>query len=374
LPRWRGNAVLSREPARLALGIAAIAAVTGASFWLHATLASVAFTFLVLIVLLSLVCSLPSLIAVSVIAVGCLDYFFTDPVFTFRVIYPDDVIALISFFFTALVITTLIRRMRVQHDERVEAYERLRDSQAQLAHAGRLMALGELSASIGHELKQPLTATIANVQAASHWIQRQPPELNEVQQALDRILRDNTRAVQVLERIRALGRSEAARADRVDINSAILEVVDLARSEIVKNEVAARTDLAEGLPFVKGDRVELQQVVLNLVMNAIEAMSSAQTRELTITTRKGAGREVSVAVQDSGCGLTADQHKYLFQPFYSTKPSGLGLGMSICRVIVEKHGGRLWAVPGVSEGAIFQFTVPEYPNSHGPVAGKGRNA
>jgi signal transduction histidine kinase len=103
-------------------------------------------------------------------------------------------------------------------------------------------------------------------------------------------------------------------------------------------------------------------------------MSSAQTRELTITTRKGAGREVSVAVQDSGCGLTADQHKYLFQPFYSTKPSGLGLGMSICRVIVEKHGGRLWAVPGVSEGAIFQFTVPEYPNSHGPVAGKGRNA
>ncbi len=373
MPSWKGNAVLSREPARLALGIAVIAIVTAASFRLHVTLASVACTFLILIVLLSLFCSLPSLIAVSVIAVGCLDYFFTSPLFSFRVNYLDDVIALISFFFTALVITTLIRRMRVQHDERVEAYERLRETQAQLAHAGRLMALGELSASIGHEIKQPLTATIANVQAASRWIQRQPPELNEVQQALDRILRDNMRAVQVLERIRALSKSEPARLDQVDINSAILEVMDLALSEIVKNGVVARMDLAEGLPFVEGDRVELQQVVINLVMNAIEAMSSAQTRELTVATRKGEGREVSVAVQDSGCGLTADQRKYLFQPFYSTKPNGLGLGLSICRVIVEKHGGRLWAVPGAPEGAIFQFTVPEHPNRHGPVAGKGRS-
>ena len=363
------NTALSAELARLVAGLLAIAAVTGAGFQLGATLASVAFIFMAVIVLASLYCRLPSLFVLCAVADGCLNYFFTLPLFSLRVDYPQDVIALGSFFFTALVITTFVRRARVEHEERARALQRLDETRAQLARAGRLASLGELSASMGHELKQPLSATIANARAALRWLQRQPPDLAETRSALERILRDNQRAVEILERIRALSKSQATRRERVDIHSAIREVLELARGEIVSNGVAVRTEFAAGAPFVNGDRVELQQVALNLVANAIDAMAGEPTRNLLIATTESKERRILVKVQDSGCGLTPDRLANLFQPFYSTKPDGLGLGLSICRDIVERHGGRLWAEPAAPRGALFQFTLPEDSNGDGPTKG-----
>ena len=194
------------------------------------------------------------------------------------------------------------------------------------------------------------------------WLAAQPPDLEEARQALDRIVKDGNRAGDVIGRIRALVKKAPPRKDRVDINEAIREVIELTRGEAVKNGVSVQTQLADGLPLIEGDRVQLQQVILNLIINAIEAMSgdSDGPRELLISTATGRPDGVLVAVRDSGPGLPPASLERLFDAFYTTKPGGLGMGLSICRSIIEAHGGRLWASANLPRGAVFQFTAPAY--------------
>ena len=220
--------------------------------------------------------------------------------------------------------------------------------------------MGQLTASIAHEVRQPITAVATYASAASRWLGARPANLDEVRQALDGIVYEATRAGGIVSGIRDLVRKAPPRKDRVDINEAVREVIELTRGEAAKNDVSVLTVLADGLPLVLGDRVQLQQVMLNLIVNAVEAMGAAGTgpRELLISTAADSSDGVSIAVRDSGPGLPPAEIRRVFDPFYTTKENGLGMGLSICRSIVEAHGGRLWACTNEPRGAVFQFTVP----------------
>jgi C4-dicarboxylate-specific signal transduction histidine kinase len=228
-----------------------------------------------------------------------------------------------------------------------------------LAHAHRITTMGQLTASIAHEVNQPIAAVVTNAEAALRWADRKPPDLQEVREALNRIVRDGRRAGEVFGGIRALIAKAPPRKDRLDINNMILEVVALTRSEIHRNGVALRTRLAANLPLIRGDRVQLQQAVLNLILNAVESLSGINegSRDLLISSEGGADR-VRVVVQDSGPGLSPQGVNRLFEAFYTTKPKGMGMGLTICRSIIEAHGGRLWATANEPRGATFQFTLP----------------
>jgi PAS domain S-box-containing protein len=244
-----------------------------------------------------------------------------------------------------------------------QAEAALRQMQAELVHISRVTTLGELAASIAHEVNQPITAAVTNANAALRWLSARRPNLEEARCALGRIVENGNRAGEVIRRIRALMKKAPPQRVRVTINDAIIEVVALTHGEAVKNGVSVRTQLAEGLPPVEGDRVELQQVILNLVLNAVEAMSALTDgpRELQITTSRSGSDHALVAVRDTGPGLAPVVVENLFKAFHTTKPNGLGLGLSICRSIVESRGGRMWASANAPRGAIFQFTLPIHP-------------
>src|SRR6267378_3086754 len=234
-----------------------------------------------------------------------------------------------------------------------------REAQMALAHANRVATMGQLTASITHEVNQPITAAVTNAQAALRFLSAKPPNLREVDEALSLIVKEGNRAGEVVGRVRALIKKAPVRKDAVEINDALLEVIALTRTEAANNGVSVRTQLAEGLPRVEGDRVQLQQVLLNLIINAIEAMRdvSEGERELLISSRNEPDG-VSVEVRDSGPGFAPADLDRVFEAFYTTKPSGLGLGLSICRLIIEAHNGQLRAVPNVPRGASFQFALP----------------
>jgi PAS domain S-box-containing protein len=244
--------------------------------------------------------------------------------------------------------------------ESVVAEEALNRARSELAHVTRLTTMGELTASIAHEVKQPIAAAVTSAQTALRWLEAQPPELGEVREALSRTVRAGKRAGDVIGQIRALVTKAPPRKDTVEINAAIREVVELTRGEAVKGGVIVRMDLVEGLPPVQGDRVQLQQVILNLIINGIEAIAEVGevSRDLLISARKGDAEEVLVAVADTGPGLAAGALEQMFAAFYTTKSGGLGLGLSICRSIIEAHDGRLWASANEPRGAVFQFTLP----------------
>jgi C4-dicarboxylate-specific signal transduction histidine kinase len=232
----------------------------------------------------------------------------------------------------------------------------------ELAHANRVATMGQLSASIAHEISQPIGAALSYANAASHWLAAQPPNLEEVRRDLGFIVESGVRASEVIDRIRALVKKAPPRKNRLEINEAILQVIALAQNEMANNGISVRTQLAEALPAIQGDRVQLQQVILNLLINAIEAMSgmSEGPRELLISTAKTDSEGVLVAVRDSGPGLAPESVDRLFESFYTTKLGGLGMGLSICRSIIEAHHGRLWATANAPHGAVFQFTLPPY--------------
>ena len=237
---------------------------------------------------------------------------------------------------------------------------RAEEERQALAHAHRITTIGQLTASIAHEVNQPIAAAVTNAQAALRWLDMQPPDLQEVRQALARIVKDGRRAGDVIGRIRALIAKAPPRKDRLDINTTILEVIALTRTEMHRNGVSLRTRLAPDLPLVQGDRVQLQQVMLNLILNAVEALSgtSGRLRELLISSESGGAIGVRIAVQDSGPGLTPETVEHLFDAFYTTKPGGMGMGLSICRSIIEAHGGRIWATTNIPQGAALQFALP----------------
>jgi C4-dicarboxylate-specific signal transduction histidine kinase len=257
----------------------------------------------------------------------------------------------------------LTERKRAEQSLR-ESEAALREAYSELAYVARVTTMGELTASIAHEVKQPIAASVTLAQTALRWLDAQPPKLGEVREALSRIVRASKLAGDVIGRIRALVTKAGPRQDSLEINSAIREVVELTRGETVKNGVSVQTDLAEGLPLIRGDRVQLQQVILNLIINGIEAMAAAgeASRDLLISTSRDGTGAVLVSVADTGPGLTAEAPQQVFAAFYTTKPGGLVLGLSICRSIIEAHEGRLWASANDPHGARFEFTLPVRPD------------
>ena len=255
----------------------------------------------------------------------------------------------------------LTERKRAEENLR-ESERRYREAQAELAHVNRVTTMGQLTASIAHEVSQPIHAVAINAQAASLWLAAQPPDLEEVGKILARIVESSNRAGDVIGRIRALVKKAPQKKDRLEINGAIREVIELTRGETEKNRVSVRTQLADDLSLVQGDRVQLQQVILNLIVNALQAMSGVGdgARELLISTGTAESDGVLVAVRDTGPGLPPSSLERLFDAFYTTKADGMGMGLSICRSIIEAHGGRLWASENLPRGAVFQFTAPTY--------------
>jgi C4-dicarboxylate-specific signal transduction histidine kinase len=254
-----------------------------------------------------------------------------------------------------------------------ESERRYREIHSALAHANRVATMGQITASIAHEVNQPLAAAVTNAQAGMCWLSGQRPDLEEVRQALGRIVENGNRAGEVIGRIRALIKKAPPLKDDVAINDAISEVVALTHGEAMKNGVSVRTQLAKDLPPIAGDRVQLQQVILNLVINAVEAMSGTKEgpRELLLSTEKAEPDAVQVAVRDTGPGLAPLAMERLFDAFYTTKPNGLGLGLSICRSIIEAHGGRSSASANQPRGAMFQFILPARPGGGSPLEALG---
>jgi signal transduction histidine kinase len=235
-----------------------------------------------------------------------------------------------------------------------------REMQSELAHANRVATMGQLTASIAHEIKQPISTARNNACAALNFLAKSPPDVAEVREALTCIVDDTDRTSDVVDRIGSLIKKAPPRKEVVDLNAAILEVTALTRSEAVKTGVAVGTLLASELPRIQCDRVQLQQVMLNLIVNAIQSMSGVEdgNRELQISTVSIEPDGVRVAVRDTGHGLRPESLPRLFEPFYTTKPDGMGMGLAICRSIIEAHGGRLWATKCEPRGALFQFTIP----------------
>src|SRR5271170_4969022 len=235
-----------------------------------------------------------------------------------------------------------------------------REMQSELAHANRVATMGQLTASIAHEIKQPIATARNNARAAMNFLDKSPPAVAEVREALACIVDDTDRASDFVDRIGALIKKTPPRKEAVDLNAAVLEVTALTRSEAIKTGVTVGTQLADELPSIQCDRVQLQQVMLNLIVNAIQSMSGVEdgNREVHISTVSIEPEGVCVAVRDTGHGLRPESLPRLFEPFYTTKSDGMGMGLSICRSIIEAHGGRLWATRCEPRGALFQFTIP----------------
>jgi C4-dicarboxylate-specific signal transduction histidine kinase len=303
-----------------------------------------------------------------------LNYFFVPPLFSLDVADPLDIVALIALLGTVLLITYLMwRRKRAEEelsrsndelrgeiDERQRAEEALQKAQAELAHVARVMTLGELTASISHEVNQPLAAVVTNGQICLRLLALEEPRPDDVRTTVERIVRDATRASEVVQRIRVLAKRTERQMVSLDINDVIREAILLVQREVLGHGVSLRTELASALPPVLGDRVQLQQVVINLLINGVEAMApiTDRPREILIRSQQHEAGEVHVAVQDSGIGIDFETAEQLFSAFFTTKPSGMGMGLSISRSIIRAHGGRLWVSPNPDHGAAFQFTVP----------------
>ena len=326
----------------------------------------------------------------GIISVLALDYYFIPPLYALGV-SPEDVADLIAFVATALFISWLngeqkranevIRRARDELDERVRertsdlkrandqlqseiaereaAESRLLAAQTEMARIGRITTMGELAASIAHELNQPLGSIVMSRDACLRWLEPNPPNLDEVHQAVEAIIRDGTRASNVLVRTRKLiGRREQLR-ERLDVNQVIREVLSLLEDRFRRDGISLHAEISETLPPAMADRVLLQQVILNLLLNALDAMRPINDRPklLRIRTEQSSGNIV-VQVQDSGPGLDPDHVSRIFEAFYTTKVDGIGMGLTISRSIVEAHGGRLWAVANDGTGSSFYFTLP----------------
>jgi PAS domain S-box-containing protein len=251
--------------------------------------------------------------------------------------------------------TDITATIRANHAEQA-----LRKAQAELAHVTRVTALGEMTASIAHEINQPLAAVVANAEACLRWLDRGTPDLSAARRSVEWIVDDGNRAGEVIRRIRVLANKTDIEKLPLAINNVIGEVIALVQRELTGQRVSLRTEFAPDLPMVLGDRVQLQQVIINLVMNGIEAMQSVvdRPRELVIRSRQDATRQVLVSVTDHGVGISAEHADRIFDAFVTTKSSGMGMGLSICRSIMEVHGGRLWATANLPHGATFQFTLP----------------
>jgi C4-dicarboxylate-specific signal transduction histidine kinase len=285
----------------------------------------------------------------------------------FRIILPDGTVKYLEsnthhlFSSVGALVEAISTHVDVTERKRAqEEHEKLRQLESDLAHMNRVSMMGELAASLSHEITQPIASARNNARAAQNFLERQPADLGYVREALSCVVGDTDRARDIVDRIRDHIKKKPPQKERVDLNQAITDVIALARGVIINNGVLVQTRLAEGLPHVEADRVQVQQVVLNLILNAVEAMSSIEegARELSITTKQHEAGGVLVAVGDSGPGIDPEHLDRVFDAFYTTKSSGTGMGLSICRSIIDGHGGRLWIEANEPRGAAFQFTLP----------------
>jgi len=298
------------------------------------------------------------------------DYFFVPPFYSWEISATAETY-FVSFVICALVASWIssakkrseeaLQETRDQLEIKVsERSAALMQTQAELAHLSRALSMGELTASIAHEISQPLTAVVTNGHACLQWLSAPPPNLEKARQSAESIIQDGTRAAAVVARIRALFRKEEPSKERLDLNNLIEELVGFLRHEAASRRISIRTDLAKSMPLIKADRVQLQQVVLNLIMNGMDAMSetTSTSKEILISSRRNGTNEALVAVHDHGGGINSQLLEKIFDPFFTTKSQGLGMGLSISRSIIESHEGRLWATANPMGGAIFQFTIP----------------
>jgi len=243
--------------------------------------------------------------------------------------------------------------------ERKQAEEALRQAQADLARVSRVTTMGELTASLAHEVNQPIAAAVTNANTCLRWLMRDHPDVEEAREAASRIVKDGTRAAEIISRIRLLFKKGTPQRELIDVNEGIREMLVLLRNEATRYNILVRTELAANLPRVMGDRVQLQQVMMNLIVNGIDAMKDVDgARELAIKSQKAEDDRVLVSVSDTGVGLPPEQADQIFKAFFTTKPEGTGMGLSISRSIVESHGGRLWAADNTARGASLYFTLP----------------
>jgi C4-dicarboxylate-specific signal transduction histidine kinase len=259
-----------------------------------------------------------------------------------------------------LVQSVLIAGLLYQRRLLRQAEWEIRDRASELAYVNRTTIAGQLSASIAHEINQPLAAIVSSGNSGLRWLTAKTPDLEEVAASLKRIVSDGHRAGQIVENVRAMFKREAQKKAPAEINRVVGEVLDLMRSDFAKHRVSVRTVYTQDLPEPVVDRVQLQQVIVNLIRNAIDSMQSTIDREriLRIRTEANEADEILLSIEDSGIGLDTRNVDRLFEPFFTTKPDGMGMGLSICRSIIEAHGGRLWAAPGRPHGAIFEIVLP----------------
>ena len=246
-----------------------------------------------------------------------------------------------------------------------EERERLRQAQADLARVNRVTMMGELTASLAHEVNQPISAAVTNANTCLRWLTRDHPDLEEARKAAMRIVKDGTRAADIITRVRRLFKKATPERELVDVNEIIREMIVLLGGEAMRYTVSVRTSLATDLPVVMGDRVQLQQVIMNLIINSIEAMKSVDgSREVAIQSQQEVDGHILVSVSDTGVGLPPQESTQIFNAFFTTKPDGTGMGLSISRSIIESHGGRLWAAGNNPRGANFRFTLPTKVEAH----------
>src|SRR5262245_1908115 len=244
---------------------------------------------------------------------------------------------------------------------RIESTEvAMREARAQLAHIMRVTTLGEVTASIAHEVNQPLAAVVTSGNACLRWLAMEPPNVEKAKQAVDRIIKDATRASEVVGRVRRLAKKAPPQKNWLNVNETIREIIPLTRMEIEQNNILIETQLSNDVPLIWADRIQLQQVILNLIINAIEAIAACGEgpRALLVSSAKENSNCVRLAVRDSGSGLSPGAVDEIFDAFHTTKPDGLGMGLAVSRSIIEAHGGRLWATAGEPRGTVFQFTLP----------------
>ena len=244
--------------------------------------------------------------------------------------------------------------------------ERLRQLEADLARMNRVSMMGELAASLGHEIKQPIGAAFGYAQACARWLQREPPEIEEARQAASEMANALSRAAEIIDRNRSLFRRESAQREPINLNELIREMAVLMRDVADSRSISIRTDLDAALPGTAGDRVQLQQVLMNLMLNGIEAMKGGG--ELRVTSKRTENGQLLISVSDSGIGLSGEEPERIFEAFFTTKPQGTGMGLSISRRIIESHCGRLWASPNAGPGATFQFTLAGEVTASSPLA------
>jgi len=255
--------------------------------------------------------------------------------------------------------------LKLEIAERNRAEEALRQSQGDLARISRVTTMGELAASLAHEVNQPIAAAVTDANTCLRWLTREEPDLGEAREAASRMVRDVSRATEIISRIRSFFKKGALQREPVDVNEVIRGMIELLRSEAARYSIAMRTDLSENLPRIMGDRVQLQQVLMNLMINSIEAMKDMNgPRQLSIKTQSPEGAQLLVSVSDTGVGLPPQAADQIFNPFFTTKGNGTGMGLRISRSIVESHGGRLWAADNPPRGASFHLSLPSRADSH----------